>query len=122
MINLQPNAAAAPGEPAVGRVPVSCLNVFGNKAIMTGTASAPISSNGFTGPPFDAPPNEWIVGAALAVIDNGIAPAIVVWGFFVNPDPTHVISTPRCFGPGLDLPAFRRPIEAGHVNVTSSSP
>ena len=69
MMNFEPNAQSLTVEPAVGRVRVSCLNVVnGNEAIMTGTVSDPISTNAFTGPPLNAPPNEWIVGAALVVI------------------------------------------------------
>ena len=45
MINAQPNAETNPLVPDLGRVQVSCLNVQGNVAVMTGTVSEPISSS-----------------------------------------------------------------------------
>jgi hypothetical protein len=121
MLNLQPDAHSLTNEPAVGRVGVSCLNVVnGNEAIMTGTVSEPISTNAFTGPPLNAPPNEWIVGASLVVIDNGGAtPDQADWGYFVNPDSGHVITTTRCFGSGLIHQLL--PLEHGHANVSSAA-
>jgi hypothetical protein len=117
MMNFEPSAQSLTVEPAVGRVGVSCLNVVnGNEAIMTGTVSDPISTNAFTGPPLNAPPNEWIVGATLVVIANGgTAPDQISFGYFVNPDENHVISTPRCFGSGLV--GNLRTVEHGHINV-----
>jgi hypothetical protein len=42
------------------------------------------------------------------------------WGFFVNPDKDHVISTPRCFGGGLTATVLL-PVVQGHANVRSAS-
>ena len=63
-----------------------------------------------------APPNEWIVGAALVVIANGgTAPDQISFGYLVNPHKNHVISTPRCIGSGLV--GSLRAVEEGHINV-----
>jgi len=120
MINFQPSSQSDTVDPALGRVSVSCLNVVGNEAFMTGTASEPISSNAFTGAPHFLPPNEWIVGGWLSVLDNGGTGSDRTGsGFFLNADKNHVISTPRCFG---SLPGPSEPIENGHVNVYSAAP
>jgi hypothetical protein len=121
MINAQPNAETNPLVPDLGRVQISCLNVQGNVAVMTGTVSEPISTNEFTGAPWYRPANWWIVGAYLVVVDNGeAAPAQMFWGFFVNPDRNHVISTPRCFAGGL-APSVLLPVDEGHANVHSAA-
>jgi hypothetical protein len=121
MLNVQPDAETNPLVPPVGNVPMSCLNVDGNVAVMTGTVSEPISTSEYTGAPWFRPANWWIVGAYLVVIDNGeSAPAQMYWGFFVNPDKNHVISTPRCFGGGL-APSVLLPVEQGHANVRAAS-
>ena len=122
MLNVQPNAESNPLVPPLGRVATSCLNVHGNTAVMTGTVTEPISTNDYTGAPWYRPANWWIVGAYLVVIDNEpTAPSQMYWGFFVNPDKDHVISTGRCFGGGL-APTVLPPIEQGHANVNSSTP
>ena len=120
MVNVQPNAETNPLVPPIGNVEMSCLNVHGNVAAMTGTVSEPISTNDYTGAPWYRSANWWIVGASLVVIDNGDAPPQMYWGFFVNPDKNHVISTPRCFGGGL-APSVLLPVEQGHANVRSAS-
>jgi hypothetical protein len=120
MLNVEPNAETNPLVSPVGNVPMSCLNVDGNVAVMTGTVSEPISTNDYTGAPWYRPADWWIVGAYLVVIDNGeAAPAQMYWGFFVNPDQSHVISTPRCFGGGL-APSVLLPVEQGHANVRNA--
>jgi hypothetical protein len=121
MLNVEPNAETNPLVPPVGKVPMSCLNVDGNVAVMTGTVSEPISTNDYTGAPWFRPANWWIVGAYLVVVENGdAAPAQMYWGFFVNPDKDHVISTPRCFAGGL-APSVLLPVERGHANVRGAS-
>ena len=121
MLNVQPNAETNPLVPPVGRVHMSCLNVQGNVAVMTGTVSEPISTNDYTGAPWYRPANWWIVGAYLVVIDNGdTTSAQMYWGFFVNPDKDHAISTPRCFAGGL-APGVLPPVEQGHANVRSAT-
>lgn len=117
MMNFQPNSHDAV-DPQVGKVSVTCLNVVGDQAFMTGTASSPISTNAFTGPPHNLAPNQWIVGVWLHVVGNGGAsPDQVVAGFFVNADPSHAITTSRCFG---SLSAVPLPAESGHVNVDAA--
>jgi hypothetical protein len=109
-----------PVVPDIGRVELSCLNIQSNVATMTGTVQDPVSTDAFTGAPWFRPPGWWIVGAYLVVVDNGDAPPQMFSGFFVNPDKTHVISTPRCFGGGL-VPAALLPVDAGHVEVRSAA-
>src|SRR5262249_23320905 len=99
MLNVQPNAETNPLVPPLGRLAMTCLNAHGNAAVMTGTVTDPTSTNDYTGAPWYRPAKWWIVGAYRVVIDNEpTAPSQMYWGFFVNPDKDHVISTGRCFG------------------------
>jgi hypothetical protein len=100
MMNFQPNAQREADDPFeggqdLGTVAITCLNVSGNQAFMTGTLSTPISTNLYP----NLPPNEWIVGASLHVVDNG-GPGSdqIAGGYFVNTDEHHVITPTRCYG------------------------
>ena len=122
MINVQPNAGMHPVVPPLGRVEMSCLNVQGNTAVMTGTVTEPISSNAYTGAPWYRPGNQWIVGAYLVVIDNGdTAQAQMYWGFFVNPDKNHAITIGRCFNRAGLTPTVLPWVEDGHVNINNAT-
>jgi hypothetical protein len=83
MLNVEPNAETNPLVPPVGNVPMSCLNVDGNVAVMTGTVSEPISTNDYTGAPWFRPP-------------TGGSSAPTWWWSTTGPPPP-----PRCTGDSL---------------------